>query len=167
MLSKQFVKSLGIGFSLFLLTALNFGQDGSDIRYVKTEQLANKDVGKWVHLDFGKNSFEIDGARERHGETIVVDVAGKKVVFLEHRFDDGLNNWFKQQYLESTDTFEGLKIRWVKSKLLSIDGNTIKVDAYFHYYTPTGNPYQDKAFTQEISFKKDLLSAVLIWVSNQ
>ena len=163
----KLTESFGISLLFILLTSLSFGQDGSDMRYVKTDLLTNKEVGKWVHLDFENNSFALDGSRQRQVDSITVEIDGKKVTFLEHRGDDGFNNWFKQQYLESTDTFEGLKIRWVKNKLLSIDGNEIKVDAYFHYYTPTDNSYRDKAFTKEMSFKKELISVILVWTEDQ
>jgi hypothetical protein len=167
MLSMRFVNSLGISLLLILLTSLSFGQDGSNMRYLKPDQLTNKELGKWVHLDFDNNSFAVDGSRQRRIDSITVEIDRKKFTFLEHRVDDGFNNWFEQQYLESTDTFNGLKIRWVKNKLLSIDGNEIKVGAYFHYYTPTGNFYQDKTFTKEISFKKELISVILVRTENQ
>jgi len=158
----RFVNSFGIGIVILFMSAVSFGQDGSDMNYLKPEELTKSAIGKWVHLDFESESFGADRTSKRHGDSVTVDLDGKPVVFVEHRFDDGLNNWFDQQYLESIDSFDGLKIRWIKNKLLSIDVNEIKVEAYFHYYTPTGSPYRDKTFTKELSFKKSSIAVVLL-----
>ena len=163
MMTLRFLHLIGIVVVMLIQAALTFGQDGSDMNYLKPDGLTKSQIGKWVHLDFGKRSFAAGHYGERNGDSVTVEIGGKPIVFVEHRFDDGLNNWFTQQYLETKDSFDGLKIRWVKNKLLSTDGDEIKVEAYFYYYTPTGNPYQDKSFTKEFSFKKDSIAEVLIW----
>src|SRR5688572_22294065 len=96
---------------LFLLTIfsltipfLSFGQDGSNIIYVKTPDLNETHLDKKVHFDFYSRSF--GGVKV---DTISIAVTGNSVKFLEHREDNGFNNWFSRQYLYSLDSIGGFK----------------------------------------------------------
>jgi hypothetical protein len=71
-------------------------QDGSDNRYVKTSAVDANLVGQFVHLDFYRNS-----RFGKYTDTVTIVIAGTPITFREHRTDDGFNNWFGQQYLES------------------------------------------------------------------
>lgn len=64
----------------------------------------------------------------------------KPVEFKEHREDDGYNNWFKDQYLESTDK----KIRIREFKFTGIEENTLTFTGYFNVVP----------FEKEFSFEK-------------
>lgn len=159
------VNSCSLGFMILFLAVSGFSQDGSDMNYLKPEKLTKKDVGKWVHLDFGNRSFmtgyDMNHYKQRRGDSVSVELDGQQVVFVEYRSDDGYNSWFNDQYLETDELFDGLKIRWLKNKLLSIDGDDLKVEAYFQYYTPTGNPIRDKTLAKELTFKKVTIAEVL------
>src|SRR4029453_8224914 len=73
-------------------------QDGSDILYLKPNQLDTSFVGDYVHLDFFNRSF--------HGkplDTVRLFFNNAPIRFVEHRVDDGFNNWFNEQSLQSID----------------------------------------------------------------
>lgn len=145
------------------LGQITFGQDGGDMHYIKPDALTADQIGKFVHVDLGTRSFALHKTK-RPLETVPIELNGKKINFIEHRVDDGYNNWFKSQYLESVDDIDGNKLRIVKHKLLSIDGDSIRVESYFDAFDKKGNQVPGKSFTRELSFRKKDLAEVLIHV---
>lgn len=126
-------------------------QDGSDMRYLDMAKVDSSIVGQRVHLDFYRNSSFYTWAFGR-GEKVVdkvsLDIKGKQVEFIEHREDDGFNNWFRDQYLESLDK----KIRITEFKVLKVEKKTIKVLA-----TMTVEP-----FSKEFTFEREDIVQVLV-----
>lgn len=127
-----------------------FGQDGSNINYVKIANLNESHIGRVIQIDFYRRSF---GALSKRGngadiDKVLLDINGKQIEFVEHREDDGYNNWFSRQYLESVDK----KIKIKEFKLLKIEKETILVTGYFTV----------ELFAQEFSFKKQEIAEILI-----
>jgi hypothetical protein len=138
--------------TVFVLIHISFlfGQDGSNINYVKVEELNKSHIGRVIQIDFYRKSF---GALGGTGDGVDIDkvllnVNDKQIEFVEHREDDGYNNWFSRQYLESVDK----KIKIKEFKLLKIEKETITVTGYFTV----------KPFIQEFSFKKKEIAVILI-----
>jgi hypothetical protein len=152
-----------ITFLLIVSSWATLAQDGSDMRYVKPNDLSRSDIGKWVHLDFGKRSFALHGVQRPVDTQSLENMAGGKIDFVEHRVDDGYNNWFEDQYLESIESIDGLKLRWTKNKLLEIGPEDLTVEANFDYITPTGNPVLGKSYSKNLSFSKSSIAEVLIY----
>lgn len=46
-----------IFFILILIPNITYSQDGSDIRYLKSSELNERLIGKFVHFDFYNRSF--------------------------------------------------------------------------------------------------------------
>jgi hypothetical protein len=142
-----------------------FAQDGSDMRYVKADELDVSHLGLFAHLDFGRRSFARVGD-ERKIDSVTLRLAGKNVVFTEHREDDGHNNWFRYQYLQSESFGGGLRLRLTKTKIVGLNKGTIRVVAYFAYYDDKGNRVGNskgrKAFSKMLSFPKNTIAEVLI-----
>lgn len=90
---------------MFLFCELqSFAQDGSDILYGKESSLNNSHVGKRIQVDFGRHSglnfrLSIDKKKNRSLDTLYIVINGKSIPFIEHREDNGFNNWFGRQYL--------------------------------------------------------------------
>jgi hypothetical protein len=84
-------------------------------------------------------------------DKVLIDIDGKQMEFVEHRKDDGFNNWFSQQYLESVDSVNGKKIRIKEFKLVAIRKENILVLGYF----------TEKPFARELSFKKNEIAELL------
>jgi hypothetical protein len=149
---------------IWALCTFASAQDGSDMLYVKPDKLDKTYIGKLAHLDFGKRSFMVfdHGGRKRHRDFIVVELDGTKYTFWEHRVDDGFNNWFTNQYLETTETIGGFRLRWTKNEILEIQDDSIRVKSYFAYVDISGNAAPSKSLTKELVFKKSELAEVLI-----
>lgn len=146
-------------FVIALLTATTFsnGQDGSDIRYVDIQYLDGSHIGKMVHLDFYNDSFRT-GIRD----TVMIPFGHASLKFIERRKDDGYNNWFSQQYLESIKTFDGMKIRLVRSAIREIREDSIFVEHYFDYYNREGDLLHKKRVVQPSWIRRKSLNKVLI-----
>ena len=134
--------------TIFVLIQVGFlfGQDGSDINYIKPENLNSSHIGRIIQIDFFRRSFG-----GLHIDKILIDVNSKQIEFIEHREDDGFNAWFAQQYLESVDAVDGKKIIIKEFKLIKIEKESILVIGYF----------TDKSFTKELSFKKSEIAELL------
>lgn len=133
-----------------------FGQDGSDILYGTVDELDDSYIGDFVHLDFYNRSF-----RGRQLDTVAIEIDGRPLKFVEHRKDDGFNNWFRRQYLESVKGTDDFTIRIVKSRLDKITADSISVTNYLEYY------HQDKIVpekSREIrsEFSRDIIAEVLV-----
>ncbi len=84
------------------------------------------------------------------------------VKFKEHRQDDGLNNWFAEQYLESLAPVNGMKLRINACRIDKITKDSILVTNYFNYYSTDDTRIPGKSFTQENWFSKKIIAEVLI-----
>lgn len=67
-------------------------------------------------------------------DTIAIKIDNRQVKFIEQGRDNGYNNWFNEQYLESLDKIDGVKIRVVKSKLDKVTADSVFVTNYLEYY---------------------------------
>jgi len=137
------------------LASKDFAQDGSDMRYIKPDQVDNTCIGKWVHLDFYNRSF-----RGRKIDTIAIQVNGKEVKFVEHRVDNGYDNWFKDQYLEAINYPGTLRIERFQIKKISKE--SIQVIAYFTLHDPKSENISNSIFLEEYWFAKNIIAEVLI-----
>jgi hypothetical protein len=126
----------------FLFTCLGtFCQDGSNIMYYKSDGIDSTFIGSYVHFDFYKNSF-----RGKHLDTVNISLYGKATIeFLEKRKDNGYNNWFDEQYLESIKTFDSLKIVITKFRIDKIDSLNFETLVFAEYYS---NDSRKKRFPQ-------------------
>lgn len=145
--------------TLFCLTIsfCAFSQDGSDIRYIKTADLNETHIGPKVQFDFYNRSFgglKID--------TISIAVADKSIKFVEHREDDGYNNWFTRQYLESLDSIGNFKLRLIYSKIFALTRDEISVTNYFNLYDKNNQPLFDTPFTRQNSYRRKSIVEVLV-----
>lgn len=101
-----------------------------------------------MHVDFYRRSFGRLGGKGFNVDKVSLVIGGKTIEFLEHREDDGFNNWFSGQYLESIDK----KIRIKEFKLLDADAQTITVTGYFNI----------DPFEKEFIFKKSDIAQLLL-----
>src|SRR5437870_1108902 len=99
------MKTLKATVSLLLFCIRSFGQDGSDIRYISTFAVDSAFVGQFIHFDFYNRSFA-----SHKTDTVTITIDEKPVKFREVRKDDGFNNWFFQQYLQSIGKVNGQTI---------------------------------------------------------
>jgi len=144
-----------VAFVILIQCGFLFGQDGSDMNYVKTEQINESYIGRRLHLDFYERSFVPSWDRDkRRLETIEIQISDKKIKFIEHRTDDGFNNWFSDQYLESVEDVEGLKLRIKEFELLKVNEKDISVKGFFVFVDKNGKILPEKSFTKDLSFEK-------------
>ena len=146
--------------NLFLKGFNAKSQDGSDMRYINIKDVDTSYIGKTVHLDFDNRSF---ASKKR--DTITIIVYNKPVLFIEHREDDGFNNWFGRQYMESLETLGLLgteKFRIEMSIIKGVTKDSILVTNYFNSYKSNGQPAHDAVFTQDYSFAKKNISEILL-----
>lgn len=149
---------LAVIFVVLIQCGFLFGQDGSDMNYIKPEELNKSFVRRKLHLDFYNVTRGLLGQQTRIGDKITLEINGKKVVFAEKRIDDGLNNWFFEQYLESIDKVDGLKLRIKEFELLKINKHNLLVKGFFVFVDNKGKTLEKKSFTKELSFpKKDIV----------
>lgn len=149
---------------LLMTTFMAHGQDGSDIRYVKLDELTEKDIGRLIHLDHQTRSWAFADylGKKRDLSKIEIEIDGKKIAFREHRVDDGYNNWFKQQYMISEKRFGNYYLRLIYSRLTAVNQTTIETEAHFAYFDDNGQEVKDRSFIQSLKFKKSSLSEILI-----
>lgn len=141
--------------TIFILfqAAFLFGQDGSNMNYVKPAELNETYIGRRLHLDFGQRSFAIFDDK-RSLDTIIIDINGKKVKFIEHRVDDGFNNWFKDQYLEAVESVDGLKLRVKEFEILKINEKDILVKGSFVFIDKNEQVLPERSFIKDLTFEK-------------
>ncbi len=111
--------------------------------YVNPENLNKSHIGRIIQIDFYRRSFG-----GRNIDKISINIDDKKMEFVEHREDDGFNNWFYQQYLESVDVVNGKKIKIKEFKLVDVKKENILVLGYF----------TEKPFIRELNFKKSQIA---------
>lgn len=147
---------------------LLFGQDGSDINYVKPEKLGESYIGRRLHLDFGQRSFGAGRYKDNKPlDTVLIEIDGKTVKFIEHREDDGFNNWFSRQYLESVEETDALKLRIKEFELLKINDKDILVKGFFVFVDKNGKILPEKSFAKDLSFEKKEIAEFLFKAKNK
>ena len=143
-------RTLAVVVAMCIASSAAFAQDGSDINYISPDELTDAYIGRIMHIDFYRSS---KGALAGKGkginvDTVELDINGKIIKFEEHRTDDGYNNWFSRQYLESSDK----KIRIREFKLTSFDEKTVTVTAYLNI----------KPFEKEFTFNRSDIAQFLV-----
>lgn len=118
---------------LLLIASFANGQDGSDIKYVDVNKIDSTLIGKYIQIDFYNYSFGSNKFLQVKADTISLKFKEFES-FKEIRNDDHYNNWFSEQYLESIDEKDGLKLRIQKMKLLDVLNDSIEVKLFGHYY---------------------------------
>lgn len=113
-----------------LIVSYSIAQDGSNIRYYEPNNLDNSLIGKYCHLDFGKESFA-----GRSIDTIEIDVKGQLMKFYEHRKDNGFNNWFNEQYLIRVEDKNQVSTRLKDSQIDSLTNDKIYLTSVLSYYS--------------------------------
>lgn len=143
---------IGILFLTYLIA-----QDGSNIRYYNPSELDSAFVGEYCHIDFG----EISSAGQ-FVDTIEIDVKGQLMKFIEHREDDGYNNWFDKQYLIRIDDKNQWSTRLQSSKIDSVTSDKIYVTSALSYYI-NESPIDTITVFQHW-YEREKISSVLIKV---
>ncbi|MBI3221218.1 MAG: hypothetical protein HYZ44_17040 [Bacteroidetes bacterium] len=152
---QQKMKTQLIIFLITLTSATTLlGQDGSNILYGTVDKLDNSYIGDFVHLDFYNNSY-----RGTTLDTIAIEIEGKSMKFVERRRDNGNNNWFNQQYLESLDKVAGQKIKIVKLRLDKITTDSVFVTSYLEFFTVDK---LEKKKEVKNRFSRTIIAAVLV-----
>ncbi|SDR97840.1 hypothetical protein [Winogradskyella sediminis] len=153
---------------IILLIILTFtinaiAQDGSDIKYVGINDIDDSYVGKLVHLDFYNRSFGAFNLDKKDlNDTINIQLENKNIEFKEHRVDNGFNNWFSQQYIESTKFVDGYKIRISMCKIKGIKSDSITVILFLEYRDKNGKTNSEKPNRLEYKFPKKILAEILV-----
>lgn len=115
---------------LLLLNSVSiFAQDGSNIKYVRPENINNTLIGKTCHIDFGSESF-----KTLIVDTLKIEVKGQKIKFVEHRMDNGFNNSFREQYLIALPLQKISSTRLIATEIDSLDSEKIYVTSILGYY---------------------------------
>ena len=150
------MKLLHITIIILFLCIHSYGQDGSDIRYIQINGVDNSLIGQYVHFDFFNRSF-----RMRSIDTVTITIDNKRLKFKEVRKDNGYDNWFSQQSLQSVDNPDGI-INIQKLRLDSITANAFKVTMYVEYYDHNNHLLIDKG-TQIVYWfdKKDIIEVLV------
>lgn len=142
---------------LLTIWTSSYGQDGSDIQYFKVEGVDSTLIGADIHFDFFNRSF---GGRVF--DTININVDNRTVKFVEIRKDNGYNNWFSQQGLQSVDKIDGLTIIISKFKLDSITSTTFHVTMFVDFYDSHKKILADKSGQIDYGFDKKDITEVLV-----
>jgi hypothetical protein len=142
--------------SLLIVCELH-AQDGSNIIYKRVKQLGKSDINRFVHLDFYRNSF-----RTKSRDTIIINFGNKPIKFIEHRQDDGYNNWFREQYLESVKNEDGTSIRITQSCIDRIRKDTLYVTNYYEFFDKEMNPIAGKSEIMKGKYPTKIIYGVLI-----
>lgn len=145
---------------LVLLIAMwnnSYGQDGSDITYFKVIGVDNTLIAQDVQFDFYNRSFGgwvID--------TVTIRIDGKPIQFVEVRKDNGYNNWFSQQYLQSTGKVNEQTIRISKFKLDGISKTSFQVTMFIDYYDNKNILQAGKSRQEQYTFDTKMITEVLV-----
>ena len=81
---------------------------------------------------------------------------------MERRKDNGYNNWFSQQYLQSIDKINDETVRISKFKLDSITTNSFIVTMYLDFYDSNNGLLVDKSRDIKYWFDKKDITEVLV-----
>jgi hypothetical protein len=130
--------------SIYLFSVNAKGQGRSDIFYIPASKIDHSVLGKTVQLDFYHKSHH--GV---HLDTIAITLFKQGVHFVEHRKDYADSSWFKDQYLESIDNFNGEKIRIIEFVIDRITQDSFLITCHLQGYVdnkPVGSPKKEKTW---------------------
>jgi hypothetical protein len=151
------MKTLKITILLFSIWVSSYGQDGSDIRYFQIIGVDTSLIGQYVHFDFFNRSFG-----GQFTDTVTISIDNRPTKFTEVRKDNGYNNWFSQQSLQSIGKHEGQTIKIPKFKLDNITATSFQVTMYVEYCDTNNNLLIDKSRQIEYWFdKKDIIEVLV------
>ena len=144
---------------LFILAIVgkSYSQDGSNIRYVKTKNIDSTYIGQFVQFDFYKRSFG-----DKNKDTITLIIDSNPILFIENRSDDGYENWFSNQYLQSFEKQDGEILHVSKFKLDKVLESSFHVTMYVEYYNLEDKLIPNKSLQLEYVFDKENILEVLI-----
>jgi hypothetical protein len=142
---------------LLLFWTYSYGQDGSDIRYFKTIGVDSSLIGQHMHFDFFRRSF-----RGQSIDTISISIDNIPTRFIEIRKDNGFNNWFSQQSLQSLDEHNRQTIKISQFRLDSITETSFLVTMYVNYYDTNNKLLDNKSRQIEYWFDKKDIVEVLV-----
>ena len=142
---------------LLTIWSHSYGQDGSDIRYFKVSAVDTTLIGQYVQFDFFRRSF---GAQSI--DNVIINIDNRPIKFVERRNDNGYNNWFFEQYLQSVDTTNGQTIRISKFRLDYISLKSFQVTMYVDFYDTDHNFIADKSRQVRYWFDKKDVAEVLV-----
>jgi hypothetical protein len=135
----------------------SYGQDGSNIRYFKVGDVDKSLIGQYVHFDFFNRSF--------HGrpiDTVTIAIDGKEIRFKEVRKDNGFNNWFFEQNLQSIERVDELIIKIAKLRLDSLTAHSFQVTMYIDFFDVNFKLLADKSRQIVYWFDKKNIVEVLV-----
>ncbi|MFV0531716.1 MAG: hypothetical protein ACK5MD_09825 [Flavobacteriales bacterium] len=141
--------------SWLFLVSPGFAQDGSDIIYVKNKTLDSTYLGKFVQIDFYNESF---GGLKL--DTVNLKISDHQK-FKEVRNDNGFNNWFSQQYLESIEEKDSTKFRIQKFKLLAINKDSLVFKSFGHYFKEQKEIFS-RFITDTITLDRKIIHQILV-----
>jgi len=141
---------------LLLISRISYAQDGSDIRYLKTEDIDSTFTGRIVQFDFYNRSFG-----QINVDTVIIVIGRKPTAFVERRNDNGYENWFDEQKLESVREVNGQLLVIPEFELRRIDSNQFLVNMRIEYYN-SENMSLEKTLYFEHWFDREDIEEVLI-----
>jgi hypothetical protein len=141
---------------------LLFAQDGGDMNYIETTKLDQSYIGRFLHIDFAKKSRKwfATGRENKNVDRISLVIGERKIEFVEVRTDDGFNNWFHWQGLESVEDYHlagSKKVRITGFKLKEVTEKEITVTGYFNMIP----------FEQQFVFKRSDIAELLFLVRDK
>lgn len=151
------MKTLKIMILFFVLYTQSYGQDGSDIRYYKASAIDSSFINKLVQFDFFNRSF-----RSQSIDTVTINIDNTQIKFIEVRKDNGYNNWFSQQYLQSFEKIDEQTIRISRFKLDGITANEFIVTMYVDFYNADNKLLSDKSMQIKYRFDRKDITEVLV-----
>lgn len=126
------------------------------MRYIKPKNIDKSFLGRFVHFDFFRNSH--------YGElidTVSITIDNKPIRFFEVRTDNGLNQWFYAQGLQSVEKYNGQTIKISQCRLDTITAEVFLVTLYVDYYQ-NKQLIKDKSRLITYSFNKKDIVEVLV-----
>lgn len=155
--STNAMKTLKATITFLLFWIHSYGQDGSDTRYFQTFAVDSSLVGQYIHFDFYNRSFA-----SRKIDTVTITIDDKPIRFKEVRRDNGFNNWFSQQYLQSLDKVNDQIIRISQFKLDSVTPTSFLVTMYVDFYDVNGKLLSGRSRQMQYQFDKKDIVEVLV-----
>lgn len=153
----MYYKNFTILITFLTLTIFCKAQDGSDIRYFTLDALDSSFIGKEIHIDFYRRSY-----RSINIDTITIVVDNNPIRYIEHRKDNGFNNWFSEQYLEALDTIHGIHTTINSWIIQNITKDSIFVKPNFGLIFPKGYFIDKRLFKENYWFPKDIITEILL-----
>jgi len=157
MLFKLLSKLFGLTFCCLMFSLKLFSQDGSNIRYIKVTDLNETHLNKPIQLDFYNRSFA-----GLHIDTVSIALKGKTIKFVEHRQDNGFNNWFYKQYIQSVDSISGYRLRLIKCEIYQLTRDEILTKDYFNFYDSEDQALLKVPIIDTNSFRRKSIAEVLV-----